>query len=139
MTLEDLRQSLITKRDLAARLEAEYQKKLSAFHAEIQDLVDQRESAKQESADVETILRNMAVSEFLTTKNKDLGYGIGIREYTKYRYDADKALAWAIKGKFCLKLDTKAFESKCAKDHTRPNFVEVWKDPVATIATELKP
>lgn len=74
--------------------------------------------------------------------SKSICPGVGIRVYTKYEYDENKALEWAKENaRFIIvtAVDKKLFEKICAG--APPDFVTVKPSPSATIATalEIKP
>lgn len=92
--------------------------------------------AGAEVAEVEAMLRELTLQDYAQTGNKTPVEGVGIREVTKLEYDTKVAFSWAVEHTMALKLDTSAFE-KIAKA-SPPNFVTVFQEPQATIATQLE-
>ena len=99
-------------------------------------ILDEAVDAVQKVEEAETILRHLTVASYLETGNKNPAPGIGIREMTTLEYEEKVAFDWALEHKMALKLDTSAFE-KIAKASPL-DFVKVFTEPKATIATALK-
>jgi len=110
---------------------AEYNKWLEAN----QSLFDKEDESKLACSEAEGKLRVMAIEAYLKTLDKAVAPGVGIRVMTKLDYNADEAMAWAVKHELALKLDTGKFE-KIAKTENLP-FVTITEEPTATIATDL--
>jgi len=87
-------------------------------------------------SEAEDKLRELTLQAYAETGNKSPVNGVGIRERTILTYDNKVAFDWAKAHKLALKLDTKTFESIVKADP--PSFVTITKEPIATIATELK-
>ena len=100
-----------------------------------QGLFDALTQAGAEVAVVEAKLRELTLQVYAETGNKSPMLGVGIREVTKLEYDMKVAFNWAVEHTMALKLDTTAFE-KIARV-SPPNFVKVYQEPQATIATQL--
>lgn len=94
------------------------------------------ELAKIQCGESEQLLRKLTLQAYAETGNKAPVEGVGIREVTKLEYDMKDAFDWAVEHTMALKLDTPAFE-KIAKA-SPPNFVTVFQEPQATIATQLE-
>lgn len=105
---------------------AELQVKLTAKKIEFQKkneiLFSAIEQKQQEVESAKFILTEAARREFITTGNKKLLGGIGIRVQTRLEYFYNNALGWAKEHNLCLALDTKEFE-KIAKTQDL-DFVE---------------
>lgn len=93
-------------------------------------------NTRQLTSDAESMLRELTLQVYTETGNKAPAPGVGIREVTKLEYDTKVAFDWAVEHTMALKLDTSAFE-KIAKA-SPPNFVRVFLEPQATIATQLE-
>ena len=111
---------------------AEYNKWVEAN----QHLYDYETATKLECNEAEGRLRELTLQAYAETGNKAPMLGVGIREVTKLEYDTKEAFAWAVEHKMAIKLDTSAFE-KIAK-LSPPEFVTVFQEPQATIATQLQ-
>lgn len=98
-------------------------------------LIDSMKATALATGDAEAKLRELTISTYNTTGNKQPANGVGIRLVTKLDYDASVAFNWAKEHGLAIKLDTVAFE-KIAKVDPMP-FVAVIQTPQATIATEL--
>lgn len=85
--------------------------------------------------DEENELRDRTLKAYAETGDKAPAEGVGIREVTKLEYDTKVAFDWAVEHTMAIKLDVSAFE-KIAKV-SPPNFVTVFQEPQATIATNL--
>jgi len=92
-------------------------------------------AAANAMVEVETRLRQYAVSIYETRGNKTPFPGVAIRSMTRLQYDIAEALKWAKHHDVALLLDKGVFE-KIAKV-TPPEFVEIIVEPQATIATDL--
>ena len=101
-----------------------------------QHILNLESDAKSACQEVEAQLREMALSIFAETQDKQVAPGIGIRVRQALAYDENEAMEWAIKHTLALKLDSSAFE-KIAKTNNLP-FVTISEEPTATIATELQ-
>lgn len=101
-----------------------------------QMLLDAMADTSQLRGDAETALRELTLQAYAQTGNKTPVLGVGIREVTKLEYDTQVAFNWAIEHTMALRLDTSAFE-KIAKV-SPPDFVKVFQEPQATIATQLE-
>lgn len=112
----------------------------SVAYAEWEDqnsaILDNLTLANQQVIDAEIMLRELTLGAYAQTGNKTPAPGVGIREITKLEYDMKVAFDWAVEHTMALKLDTSAFE-KIAKA-SPPNFVRVFLEPQATIATQLE-
>jgi len=100
-----------------------------------QMLIDNEKSTKCDQDLAEIKLREMAVETYLTTQDKAVAPGVGIRVMSRLDYDAKEAMGWAMEHKLALKLDSSVFE-KIAKTSNLP-FVTIFEELTATIATEL--
>jgi len=128
------------------KIVAEAREKASALKQQRTELLEEWNKANQElldnltqaGADVvveEQELRDMTLLAFYQTGNKAPVKGVGIRELTKLEYDAGVAYSWALEHKMAVKLDVPAFE-KIVKASPL-DFVKVYQEPIATIATDL--
>lgn len=100
-----------------------------------QELLDALTQSGADVAIAEQELREMTLLAFYQTGDKAPVKGVGIREMTKLEYDAGVAYSWAIEHRIAVKLDVSAFE-KIAKASPL-EFVKVYQEPIATIATDL--
>jgi hypothetical protein len=82
-------------------------------------------------------LRGLAIEAYQKTGSKAPGCGVAVREMTRVRYDRRKALAWAVEHKIYVQLDTTPFEKFARANPTQVPFVEVYKEPEASISTDL--
>ena len=103
----------------------------------IQESLDAAASAKAALADAEAALHQATLAAFQATGDKAPAPGVGIREVTKFRYNMDKALRWALDHHLALTLEVKAFETLCKSASTRPAFVEVHTVATPTISASL--
>ena len=109
-----------------------YQKWLEAN----QSLLDNESDTKNVCQKAESTLRELTLQAYAATGNKAPVDGVGIREVTKLEYDTKVAFNWAVEHSMALKLDTSGFE-KIAKV-SPPEFVRIFQEPQATIATNLE-
>ena len=100
-----------------------------------QELLDSLTQAGADVAVAEQGLREMTLLAFYQTGDKTPVKGVGIREMTKLEYDAGVAYNWAMEHRIAVKLDVSAFD-KIAKA-TPMDFVKVYQEPIATIASDL--
>ena len=125
---------------------AKAREKVSVLKQQRNELLEEWNKANQElfdtltqsGADVavaEQELRDMTLLAFFQTGDKAPVKGVGIREMTKLEYDVGVAYSWALEHKMAMKLDVSAFE-KVAKASPL-DFVKVYQEPIATIATDL--
>ena len=136
---------MVVRLNEARRIAEQFKAELAASHNDLEIAWKQNEGNKLEAlgratievADLEADIRALAVAAYQNDpqKQKDLGYGVGIRIMTRLDYDAKTALGWAQKTGLALRLDTPAFE-KVAKASNLP-FVQSHEEPQATIASDL--
>lgn len=89
---------------------------------------------------LEAELREDILENFAATGNKKPHPALSVREVTRLEYDADIARAWCThKLPKALKLDVRLFEkhAKAIGDTSPIEFVNITKEPQATIATDL--
>ena len=94
------------------------------------------ELAKIQCGESEQLLRELTLQAYAETGDKAPVIGVGIREVTKLDYDKPTAFKWATEHVMALKLDTTAFE-KIVKASPL-DFVRIYQEPLATIATQLE-
>lgn len=88
----------------------------------------------------EHAVRELTLATYAETGNKKPVSGVGVRVYTKYDYDAGKALAWckAFAPSFVIEqLDTKAFKKVADTLASQGAPVTIREDPRPTIAKDL--
>lgn len=122
-------------RNKAVDLKQRRNELLEEWNRTNRELLDTLTQVGADVAVAEQELRDMTLRVFFQTGDKAPVKGVGIREITKLEYDADVAYDWALEHKMAVKLDVSAFE-KIAKA-SPPDFVEVYQEPQATIATDL--
>ena len=101
-----------------------------------QHILDLESDAKSACQEAEVQLRELALTVYAETQDKQVAPGIGIRVKQVLSYEPKEAMDWAVKHTLALKLDVSSFE-KMAKMNNLP-FVTIADEPTATIATELK-
>ena len=137
-TLAELQAQIAVKEDKLnkaedALMETELGQKVGGLHVAIDEL-------KQKAKELDSQIRDYTVSIFESTGEKHPHPAVGIREYTKLDYDKDEALHWAQRHlPKALKLDNRFFEKHAkAVSETQPiSFVRIYKEPRATISTDL--
>ena len=122
-------------REKASVLKQRRTELLDEWNRANQELLDSLTQAGADVAVVEQELRDMTLLAFYQTGDKAPVKGVGIREMTKLEYDAGVAYNWALEHKMAVKLDIPSFE-KIAKASPL-DFVRVYQEPIATIATDL--
>ena len=137
--IEQLREQIkvvVGVRRKAAELKSQRDALLEEWNKANQGLFDALTQAGAEVAEVEARLRELTLVAYSETGDKAPVKGVGIREVAKLEYDIKVAFDWAVEHTMALKLDTPAFE-KIAKA-SPPNFVSIFLEPQATIATQLE-
>jgi hypothetical protein len=109
--------------------------KFVAETAEINSFLKLKE---QELLEAESVVRNLAVCEYQTTGNKNLEFGIKIKLMERINYDEKKALEWGLQHQLAIQLDKKAFESLAKSTPDQFAFVQITKEPMATIPAQLE-
>ncbi len=99
-------------------------------------LLDSATDANKLALGAEAVLRELTLKAYAETGDKAPAVGVGIREVTKYSYNSEEALKWAIEHKMALKLDETKFKNHVKADP--PDFVKITTEPKATIATNLE-
>ena len=94
----------------------------------INEMSEKRTKLEQE-------IRDHAVEQYNQTGEKKFGQ-IGIRVTTKYDYDEEEALTWAMEHSLCLSLDKSSFKKQMKVQPL--DFVTTEEVPTATIPTEIK-
>lgn len=84
---------------------------------------------------LENEIREEAIEKYKQTGEKKFGQ-IGIRVTTKYSYDDEIALSWAVEHNLCLSLDKTKFKKQLKVQPL--DFVKTEEVPTATIPTEIK-
>lgn len=137
--LQPLIRRVAEARQALAVPEREYAEHRAAFDAEFATLIERITAAKTELAIAELELRKATAAAFVLTGNKKPAEGVGIRVSRAIDYPDDMALSWAIDHKMCLALDTKSFKDimLAYSEQQRPEWVHVFDNPTATIATDL--
>lgn len=115
---------------------AEYDLKMAAFEEANKDLINNMEKINAQSTTMEDIIRTNSLDHYNLNKNKQVCFGVGIREMQNVLFDDDLAKAWAIQTGLCLKLDVPAFK-KIAKVQDI-DFVTIENKPAATIPTKIE-
>jgi len=135
---------LLDQIKLVAEARAKAQETSEAKHAALADwendnveLLESDHEAHSQVAEAEAKLRELTIKAYQETGNKAPAPGVGIREVTKLEYDPSVAFDWAVEHRMALKLDTSGFE-KIVKASPL-DFVRVYQEPQATIATNLNP
>ena len=135
-TLKSQIRVVVEARVRATKLKEQRDAVLEAFNKANQGLFDTLTQASAEVAEVEATLRELTLLAYAETGDKAPVPGVGIREVTKLDYDKATAFRWATEHVLALKLDTTAFE-KIVKA-TPLDFVRIYQEPLATIATQLE-
>lgn len=142
-TVEELVATLASVRNQHAIRKQTNREMLDAFTAQhVSDFEAEKQLAQQVS-NLESLVKSEAVTAYSADpaigKKPFPGIGIRVAEKRDVQYNIASALGWAKSHDMCLSLDTKAFETICENESTRPDFVVVVVDEVvsATIATDL--
>lgn len=138
--------SLITELAELRQMEAEAKAALDELMSELktsetwQFWSERLESRRASKEQLENDLRMATVLIFTETGDKRPHPALGIREVTKFNYDASLAHNWCLEYlPKALKLDARAFEkyAKAVADVKPVPYVEIYTEPQATIATNL--
>ncbi len=122
-------------RNLKQGLEYAKKESYARWEAENKDLLERIVYLNEYVAEAEQKLRELTLRAYNETGSKQPAPGVAVRELTRLEYDVKQALSWAIEHKICLSLDKRAFEGFAKA--TPLEFVEVWTELQATIATDL--
>jgi hypothetical protein len=142
MLCKQLAQERKTKADLDAILDA----RRTDFEKQNKELLDCVASHGEAIKTLDSMVRGVAVAEYKAActanpeASKSLTDYVSIVVTKKPEYNVITAIGWAKEHKMCLipeTLDTKAFESLCKSDATRPDFVEIEETPTVRIASDL--
>lgn len=109
------------------------EKREARFEEENAELLNEIRALKASIAERKERIRALALAEYERTGKKKLPHGIGIRVEPEFQYDANEALAWAIRTGLALQLDVKAFR-KNAVTNGLP-FVKITGVPTVTFPT----
>lgn len=121
-------------------LKAQLEKIKKSWEESNAELIKNHTDAETKVADLETKLRSAIVELYNAQGDKTIKSGIipgwGVQVGTKFEYDAEKAIAWAVEHKHLelLKLDAAAF--KKIAEVTKPDFVTFKEEPTARIDTK---
>jgi hypothetical protein len=111
------------------------------FQAQHKDLLKRIDDLKEATKELEELVRNEALEEFVETGDKDPAPGIKFRKNVAMSYDDKKAIAWAQNNApDLLKLDTKEFEKRAKALHEAKQalpFVEIDDGHMTTISKSL--
>ena len=80
-------------------------------------------------------IRELAITLY-DGEDKNIGYGVKIRELKSFEYDEKTALEWAIEHKQALKLDATKFKKIAQIDAI--DFVTIEIKPSATLPTKIE-
>lgn len=128
---------VIAARELAEKQKAIVASLKAAWEATHQTLIGLAASSQEGAEESEDLLRELTLKAYSADPtNKKPADGVGIRENTKYDYDPNEALKWAIEHKMALKLDETKFKNHVKADP--PDFVTITTEPMATISANLE-
>lgn len=136
--LHDAVRTLADARARYDRVTAYIKEREAAFRATIKIELDESDVAAQDMVDAERNVKALAEAAYRATGDVMPAPGITVKLFTKLRYSAAEAFAWARDTHMALipeQLDVKAFE-KIAKATTLP-FVTTETEPKVTIASDL--
>ncbi len=134
--LADLREDVAQLTATMAQARADARAKVDRDYCLVLDRLSSRKEAL-EGLDAE--IRTEAISNYNTTKDKQVAPGLGIRVMHDYEFEEKVARQWAIlENPTCLSLNKRAFTDVCKSDHLRPAFVTVEEVVTATIAPDLR-
>lgn len=127
-------------RELRAGLEAktqEHHELICEFNQQHKDLIEALCRARNDCAEEEARLRELALEAYRETGSKKPAPGVGIRVVMQLHYDEAEALAWAIESgaESCLSLQKTNF--KKVAEGLKLDFVKIEEVHQATIAREL--
>lgn len=97
---------------------------------------------KKSLSELEASIREAAIADYKVTGNKKPWDGVGIKEMTKYDYELAGAIKWAKENAPMVVFETvdkKKFEKilSVTDPKTLPEYIRVYKEPTATIASDL--
>lgn len=121
------------KRAQEALMQTELGQKLDSISGQIDEL-------KARAGELDSQIRDHVVVIYESTGQRHPHPAVGVRVYTKLRYDTDEALHWSQHHlPKALKLDKRFFEKHArGVAETQPiPFVEIEENPRATISTDL--
>lgn len=95
------------------------------------------DQARADVAAKEAVLRALALTVYQETGSKSPGGGTTVREMTRTRYDRQAALTWALERRLFVVLDSAAFEKFARSNPAQVPFVQVYREPEATISQDL--
>jgi hypothetical protein len=121
--------------------EAKFEKvKALPEYQEFEELRQERSDIAEQIDNLRNEINELTLKAYLDTGEKNPASGVGVRVYTNYVYDEDKAFGYCrSRLPAALKLDKRKFEKyvKGVQDVQPLEFVEVKEDPRPTIASDL--
>jgi hypothetical protein len=139
-SLSELIAKLHDARTRSNTINGELQSARELFDEEHSSLFGLKAAAEDEVKSIDLMIRDAAISSYLTTGEKKIAPGIEVTVATDFLYEYEEALAWATSHNICLvpaSLDKKSFKDICRIETTRPEFVRVMEAPQVRIASDL--
>jgi len=112
-----------------------YDKRMSEFKETNKELVLALEENHSNTGIVESTIRDIALDQYASTKEKQICFGVGIKVMKELIFDDNNALNWAKQTGLCLMLNTPAFK-KIAKVQAL-DFVVIKDKPTATLPSKI--
>lgn len=131
---------LAESRALLQQLREQLAESRKEWEVQNADLIDQEGRVAAIAKSTEAAVRGLVEDQFRVTGDKHPAPGVEVKERTVVIYAARQAREWALQNApHLLTLDAKGLEAwaKAATEAARPAWVEVKKEPVASIATDL--
>lgn len=137
--MRDLLERLHRGRLNLANLEAHAAEAKRQFEENHAGLFQQKAVASLEVDEATLAVRKAGITAFRETGDLAPAPGVKIVMRNRVEYDVEEAKRWAMNHRMALTLDTREFEKLAKAAPANFDFVQIYQEPGANIATDLGP